>query len=198
MDTPEPKHGVRQRKKDEARNRIADAVIALMADGSSDINHDAVASIVGIGRRTVYRYFPDRQALLASAAARARALMGRGPFPRNEQDLFDTYSIYTGQDRIASIVTLLRSTPQGRAIRLSQKNERQNSYMAATADIVKDLSEEERVLATAVFQVLHTTPWLDMRDNWDLSGEQIARATGWAIRTLVADLRARGGRSIDE
>jgi hypothetical protein len=69
--------------------------------------------------------------------------------------------------------------------------------LTASAVAVKDLSPEDRLLATAMLQVLHTTPWLEMRDHWDLSGEQIARATGWALRTLVADLRARAGTPLD-
>jgi AcrR family transcriptional regulator len=196
---PEPARGLRERKKDEARNRITDAVIELLAEGRSDISHDTVSAATAISRRTIYRYFPDKQALLAAASTRVRDLAGtRVTFPATEQDLLDTRSIYTGLDRIAPVATLVRSTPYGRAMRLSQKAERQASYTAVTADAVKDLPEEDRLLATAMLQVLHTTPWLEMRDHWDLSGEQIGRATSWAIRTLLADLRARGSTPLDQ
>jgi hypothetical protein len=53
-------------------------------------------------------------------------------------------------------------------------------------------------LAIAMLQVLHTTPWLEMRDHWGLTGQQIARATGWAIRALLADLAARGSLPLDQ
>jgi hypothetical protein len=53
------------------------------------------------------------------------------------------------------------------------------------------------VLATAMLQVLHTTPRREMRDHWGLDGEQIARACGWAMRTLLKDLREREGRPLD-
>ncbi|MBB3472933.1 TetR/AcrR family transcriptional regulator [Sphingomonas sp. BK345] len=193
--TPSP----RSRKKEEARNRIADAVIQLMADGRTDLNHDVVAEVTGISRRTVYRYYADREELLAAASTRVRELAGsRVIFPDKEEDLRDTRSIYLGLDRIAPIATLVRSTPQGRAMRLSQKAERQQSYRAATADAVKKLPEADRTLATAMLQVLHTTPWLEMRDHWDLDGEQIARVTGWAIRVLLDDLRTRDGKPLDQ
>ncbi len=188
--------GLRERKKDDARNRIADAVIQLMADGN-EISHDVVAETTGISRRTIYRYFPDRDSLLSTASTRVREMAGnRLVFPKDEQSLLDTYSIYKGQDRIAPIATLVRSTPQGRAMRLSQKRERQESYLAAAADAVKDLPEEDRVLATAMLQVLHTTTWLEMRDHWDLTGEQMGRATSWAISVLLNDLRSRQGRPL--
>ena|ERR1700761_1174572 len=108
------------------------------------------------------------------------------------------HDIYTGFDKIAPLATLVRSTPQGRAIRLASNRRRVESYRAATADAVKNLPPEDRTLATAMLQVLHTTPWLEMRDHWKLSGAQIARTTGWAIRTLLKDLRARGGKPLDE
>ena len=191
--------GLRERKKLEARNQIADAVIELMAQGQLEISHDAVADATGKSRRTIYRYFPDRDALLSAASTRVRELAGgKVAFPRTEEDLLDTHSIYTGFDRIAPIATLVRSTPHGREMRKSQKRERQESYRAVTADAVKELPEKDQVLATAMLQVLHTTPWLEMRDHWDLTGEQIARATNWAIRSLLDDLRARSGRPLDQ
>ena len=191
--------GLRERNKVEARDRILDAVIALMADGQSELNHDAVAERTGISRRTVYRYFVDRQALLAGASERVRELAGkRVKFPETEEDLLDTHSIYTGLDSIAPIATLVRSTPDGRAMRLAQKAERQASYTTATADAVKALPKRDRQLATAMLQVLHTTPWLEMRDHWDFTGEQMARATNWAIRTLLKDLRVRGSTPLDQ
>ena len=190
--------GQRERNKEEARTRILDAVIALMADGLSEVNHDAVAERTGISRRTIYRYFVDRRELLAGASDRVRELAGKGvAFPKSEQELLDTRSIYMGFDRIAPIATLVRSTPYGRAMRLAQKAERQAAYTAAVADAVKALPKGDRLLATAMLQVLHTTPWLEMRDHWDLNGAQIGRATAWAIRTLLADLRSRAGTPLD-
>lgn len=182
------------------RTRIADALIALLAEGRMDINHDLIAERTGLGRRTIYRYFPDRVTLLAGATERVRELAGpRVSFPESEADLTGAlHDIYTGLDRIAPITTLVRSTPQGRAMRMADKDRRVDAYANAAADLVKDLPPEDRTLATAVLQVLHTTPWLEMRDQWDLSGEQIAKATGWAMRTLMADLRARNGRPLDE
>lgn len=190
--------GTRERKKAEQRTAMLDAVIAMLADGR-EVTHDAVAAHVGAARRTVYRYFPDREALLGAATDRVRELAGpRVKFPGSEAELTDTlHDVYTGFDAIAPIATLVRSTPQGRAMRQANNEVRVASYSAATADAVKDLPPDDRRLATAMLQVLHTTPWLEMRDHWGLSGAEIARATGWAIRTLLADLRARGERPLD-
>ena len=190
----------RETRKDEVRARILDTFIALMGEGDGTPNHDVLAERSGVARRTVYRYFPDRAALMDAALLRVRELAGvRVTYPQSADELLDTLEpIYTGFDAIAPSSTMLRTTPQGLALRLAQKAQRVESYTRALADAVKDLPKEDRKLATAMLQVLHTTPWLEMRDHWDLDGHQIARATGWAVRTLLKDLRERGGRPLDE
>jgi AcrR family transcriptional regulator len=192
--------GMREQKKEALRTRMVDELIALIAEGRLDISHDLIAERSGAGRRTVYRYFPDRDSLLQAAWDRVTRMAGPNVnFPKSEADLLGTLrDIYTGFDTIAPLATLVRSTPQGRAVRASQNKRRVESYTAATAEAVKALPPEDRKLATAMMQVLHTTPWLEMRDHWALSGEEIARATGWAIRTLLADLKARGGKPLGE
>ena len=194
-----PVANARTTRKQEARERILDAFIALMTEGAADLSHDAVADRAEVARRTVYRYFPDRPALLDAALLRVRELAGaRVSYPASAEELLDTLEpIYTGFDAIAPLITMLRTTPQGRQLRLAQNGQRVASYRAALADAVKDLPIEDRRLATAMLQVLHTTPWLEMRDHWGLSGRQIARATGWAVRTLLRDLQRRGSLPLD-
>jgi AcrR family transcriptional regulator len=189
----------RDERKSAARNAIIDALIAILTEGG-EINHDRVAERARVGRRTVYRYFPDREMLMQSIWDRVTMLAGpRVTFPGSEAEMLETLpAIYRGFDEIAPLATLLRTTPQGRAVRLSEAQRRRESYRRATADAVKELPAEDQVLATAMLQVLHTTPWLEMRDQWKLNGDQIAQACGWAMRVLLKDLRARGDKPLDE
>ena len=199
MDDETPPPGRRAAKKAEARERILDAFIALLGEGGIDQSHDAVAARSGVARRTVYRYFPDRPALMDAALLRVRELAGpQVAYPQSAEELLATLEpIYTGFDAIAPINIMLRATPQGRALRLAQNKQRVASYTRALADTVKDLPPQDRKLATAMLQVLHTTPWLEMHDHWGLDGKQIARATGWAVRTLLNDLRKRGATPLE-
>ena len=199
-DTTAAPRTLRSTKREDAGTRILDAFIALLTDGAADLSHDAVADRAGVARRTVYRYFPDRQALMDGALLRVRDLAGpQVTYPKSPEELLSTLEpIYTGFDAIAPIATVLRSTPQGRQLRLAQNDRRVASYTRALADAVKELPPKDRKLATAMLQVLHTTPWLEMRDHWGLDGHQIARATGWAARTLLNDLRKRGRLPLDE
>jgi AcrR family transcriptional regulator len=197
---PSPTRGARDLKKDEVRNRIVDAWIDLMVEGGADLTHDAAAARAGVARRTAYRYFPDRDALMQAALLRVRELAGpHVVLPSSMEELIATLEpIYTGFDKIAPIAIMTRSTPQGRALRLSQNEARVAAYTQAAAEAVKDLPPRDRLLATAMIQLLHTTPWLEMHDTWGLDGHDIARAARWAIEALLADLKARGGRPLDE
>lgn len=178
---------------DATRVRITAALVPLMANGER-INHDVVAAHAGVSRRTVYRHFPDRAALMQAAGDEVRRRAGSDVrFPRSEDDLVATvHAIHTGFDDIAAIATLVRSTPLGRQVRLADKARRQAAYTASTADAVRLLPLRDARLATAMLQFLHTSAWLEMRDQWDMTGADSADASVWAIRTLLADLRRRG------
>jgi AcrR family transcriptional regulator len=189
--------GRRAHRKASVRTRICDELIKLLAE-RIDISHDLVASRAHVSRRTVYRYFPDRESLLEATWAHVATRAGTHVhLPRSEADLLNNSEMYAAFDRIAPIITVVGSTPQGRAMRLASKKRRVQSFTAVMADAVKDLPREDQKLATAVVQALSAVPWLEMRDQWGLDGAQIARATRWAIFTLLADLRARKGAPLD-
>lgn len=182
------------------RDRIVAALIALMSEGKDVASHDAVAERAAVGRRTVYRYFPDRDALRSAAWDHIRACAPPpDQIPETMEDLLSTLeSFYDGLEARARIEAIIRSTPQGRALRLEGATERIEHYRRTTAEVVRELPPAERDLATAVFAALHAATWLDLRDEWELDGRQIARATAWALRALMADLKARGALSLNE
>ncbi|MFT6942147.1 MAG: AcrR family transcriptional regulator, partial [Nitriliruptoraceae bacterium] len=57
---------VRQR-----RAQALDAVQPLLAAEGVDVTMDQLADAAGIGRRTLFRYFPSREELLAAAIRRS-------------------------------------------------------------------------------------------------------------------------------
>jgi AcrR family transcriptional regulator len=199
MEMDEQPASGRAQRRDAVAARMVDAAIAIMVAGE-ELNHDRVAAAADVARRTAYRYFPDREALMQAVWSRITELAGpQVAFPRTEAELVESLpAIHQGFDQIAEIATLLRATPQGRAIRLSKRAERIAAYRAAAADAVAALPEVDATMASAILQVLHTTPWLEMRDQWGFDGARTARALAWAMRVLLADLRGREGRPLDE
>lgn len=191
----------RETNRRETRERIQDAVLDALASGDiRSLNHDRIAEMTGIARRTIYRYFPDQEALLRGAWLRVQDHAGPNVgLPDTVEDILDTVeTTYTGFDRIPSIITAIRTTPQGRALRLAANPDRVARYTSVLADTVAALPPEDRIPVTALVQLLHTTVWLEMHDHWGLSGKEIARVVGWALRVMLADLAARGGRPLDE
>jgi AcrR family transcriptional regulator len=199
-----PPGSLRERMKAQTRELIVDQLVAALAEGAlGQASHDALAKRVGVSRQTVYRYFPDRDALMEALWARINAeLSGGGApgLPTTEQGLLDVLApLFANYDRIAPLITISQSTPEGRAMRLSVKDRRSRAFLDVTADATAGLSAEDKKLAAAIVQLLvGGQAWLEMRQQWDLTGEQMARATGWAVRTLLADLHARDGRPLDQ
>ena len=199
-----PPGSLRERMKAQTRELIVDQLVAALAEGAlGQASHDALAKRVGVSRQTVYRYFPDRDALMEALWARINAeLSGGGApgLPTTEQGLLDVLApLFANYDRIAPLITISQSTPEGRAMRLSVKDRRSRAFLDVTADATAGLSAEDKKLAAAIVQLLvGGQAWLEMRQQWDLTGEQMARATGWAVRTLLADLHARNGRPHDQ
>ncbi len=64
----------RTRRRDTNRNAVLDATIALFAE-DLDATPEAVAARSGVSLRSVYRYFSDRDALVAAAVERQLSLI---------------------------------------------------------------------------------------------------------------------------
>lgn len=181
---------------DNTRERIEEALIELMADGDK-LNHDRVAERAGVSRRTVYRYFPDQAAL---RAAMWKRLSPAGGMPTSLAGLLDHLGrTFVNFDSKASAMTVAMASPEGRAIRNLMKPERVAAFRGILAEITDELPEPDRTWATATIQLLATGfAWREMRDQWDMTGEQMGVATRWAIETLMADLARRGDKPLSE
>ena len=57
--------------RDSGRTAILDRVAHVLSEGGLDMSMADVAEAAGVGRATLYRYFPTRQALLDSISGRA-------------------------------------------------------------------------------------------------------------------------------
>jgi AcrR family transcriptional regulator len=197
-DSPAP---LRERQKAQTRDLIVDGLVVAMSTGlAEELTHDALARRVGVSRQTVYRHFPDRESLMRALWERLNPRFAAQGLPTEEPALLALLApMYEAFDRDADLITIAQSTPQGRAMRNAVRDKRAAAFLQATAAATAGLSEQEARLATAVIQLLHGgQAWMEMRQQWGLSGPEIAEACRWAIRTLLADLHARNGRPLAE
>jgi AcrR family transcriptional regulator len=202
MDAQKAPSGKRERNREDLRHRIEDFMLESLAQGEpSRLNHEAVAEGVGVSRRTVYRYYPDKDALMKALWRRTnRALGPRVGFPRDSEEVLARLEpAYRGFDANAAAMTVAMASPEGRAVRNAMKAERDAGWRKALAAEVASLPERDRTMALGVIQLLSTgLAWRELRDQWDLDGGEIATACGWAIRALLRDLAARGAKPISE
>jgi AcrR family transcriptional regulator len=192
---------LRERQKRQTREMIVDALMeALAAGGLEAATHEALAKRVGVSRQTVYRHFPDRESLLTGLWERLNAEVVTHGLPTGEASLVDQLGpLYIRFDQVADLITLAQSTPQGRAMRMAVRERRAEAFRKAAAQATRGLAPEDATLAVAVLQLLHGgQAWIEMRQQWGLTGEQIARACGWAMSTLLDDLHARNGTPLRE
>lgn len=178
------------------RTLIEDAMIGLMADGDR-LNHDAVAERAGVSRRTVYRYFPDQDALRHAAWAR---MSPGGRIPDTLDDLLGGLEgRFAKFDRNAAAMTVALASAEGRAMRNQMKPEREAAYRSMFGPAVQALAEPDRTWAIAAIQLMSSGfIWREMRDQWDMDAHGMATAANWAIDVLLADLRRRGGKPLAE
>lgn len=192
---------LRDRQKAQTHDLILDGLLAALSAGrGEEMTHDALARRVGVSRQTVYRHFPDRESLMSALWERLNPRFTAQGLPTDEAALRSLLApMYNAFDRDADLITMAHSTPQGRAMRLSVRDKRSAAFRQAAAEATRGLEEREAVMVAAVIQLLHGgQAWIEMRQQWELSGGEIAKACDWAIRTLLADLHARHGRPLTE
>ena len=86
-DRPRRPHTGRRRN-DAAREAILDATFDLIYAGDTEVTIDAIAHKAGVGRQTIYRWWPSKGAVAAEAlAARARVFVPAPDTGSLEDDL---------------------------------------------------------------------------------------------------------------
>jgi AcrR family transcriptional regulator len=169
------------------RARVLDGVATLL-DAGEELTFAKVARAAGVPERTVYRHFPNRDALLAAVYAWANERIGfDGTLPTTGAAMTTMVGrVFPGFDTMAPVVEELLSTPEGRRARLAGLPARRAAAEAVVADAAPDLDAERRRQLAAVIQVLGTAAtWQALRDFWDLDGRAAAAAVTTAIDLLL-------------
>jgi AcrR family transcriptional regulator len=180
------------------RERILGAVADLLERGAAqDLTMPEVAGASGVSLRTIYRYFPAREDLLEAAGRWIGDELLKHPYPRDLDEVADRYQEGVADfDERPGLVRALAFSQLGRRVRGYRRRERLEAIGRALRAELPDLSERELREAEAVLAYLHNMlAYTTLREEGGLSGEEIGEAIGWAIRTLIQDLRKRNRNS---
>jgi AcrR family transcriptional regulator len=189
---------LRERRAQALRDSVLDVLLEhVKADGFEDIAMEDLARSAGVSRRTLYRLFPTREALLAAAGERFAGTVGMAQEIGGPDELSATFREGSRlMERRADIARALYRSTIGRGIRAGQRSRRieviENALRPLTAKLNKD--EARRVTAVIAFLISSNT-WITIQDESDINGDEIRLGVSWAIDVLVDDLKRRSKRS---
>lgn len=179
---------LRDRQKSATQELILEAVGRCMQDkGLEDLSFADVAAEAGIGLRTVYRYYPTKDALLDAFWSWLHASLGIDAFPEAMTDLLALPGrVFPMFDAKEPIIRGMMSSRQGREVRLKVNDRRQAAIRRSVLDGAGPIAEPELTRLCAAVQLLYSaTGWLTMKDYWGLSGEEAGKAASEAIQALI-------------
>jgi AcrR family transcriptional regulator len=185
---------LREQHAEATRERILSAVADLLERGEADdLTMPDVAKASGISLRTVYRYYPTRDELLEAAGRWIGDELLRHPYPETLDEVAELFRVGCRDfDEHPGLVRALALSQLGQSVRGYRRRERLQAIGAALRGELGDLPEPELRRAEAVLAYLHNMlAYTTLRDESGLSGGEIGEALGWAIETLVKDLRER-------
>ena len=186
---------LRERQAEAVRAAILDALIARLEHQIMDkVSMDELARDAGVSRRTLYRYFPSREALLAAAEEFIVERLGlqmaiAGPDGISARFRESSYRL----EQAPGLSRALRQTTTGLDLRPPLRARRVESIIAALEPLTRDLypADARRVVAVIAY-LCSANAWVSIGDESGLPGEEIRAAVTWAIETLLADVRRRG------
>jgi AcrR family transcriptional regulator len=187
---------LRERQVERTRDLILDALTDLLSEMSAgEITTREIAERAGVSQPTVYRHFPDRNALLEGLTARIVAAMeasgGEGALttlddlaPRAERGL----ALTEAHAVEATAEAVLNADPR----RLSTDSRaRSAELLRVVADSLPEYDERDHLRITALLRNLYTVQtWLRMREEFGIPGEESGPIVAWAMSTLVGEIKA--------
>jgi AcrR family transcriptional regulator len=185
---------LREQQASRTRDLILDALTELLAEHRADeVSTRQIAERAGVSQPTVYRYFPDRTALVEGLADRIAQHEGAGTFtPPATVDEWVTWAVpaFLVADEHAVEATaeaVLNADPR-RYSRASR--ERSRELHEAVERWLPELDPRDQTRIAALFRVLASShTWLRMREEFGLTGAESGEIVAWAIRILTDAIR---------
>jgi AcrR family transcriptional regulator len=187
---------LRQRHRQVTQETILRATADIVAKrGFHAFTVQEVANRAGVSHRSVYRYFPTREALVDAlygfGEQAARRWADRlTPILEDVPDLaLNTFPFFEKDPNLirASVIARLTTGYQPPA-----RIKRTKSFETGVRRLTRNLSPEEFRRTFAVLRLLASSnAWLVFREDFGLSGEEMTQAVSWAFSVLIEDLKRR-------
>lgn len=189
---------VRQEQVERTRERILDAATALLADESLDeLTVALVAGRARVAVRTVYRYFPTKEAVIDAVAEIVDGRLGPAPFPGSAEELrMFAPRLFAQFLESEEVMRAGRVSRAGRQVMARTRAQRIASAERALGPLLAGLPDEERRRVVAVVYTLHSpNAYFMYRDNFGMTASEAGEAAAWATGCVLDELEQRGKKS---
>ena len=180
----------RREQAERTRAQILEAMIDQLGQGRQDFSAADVAAAAGVSQRTVYQYFPDREAQINAVIAALDERLAHdvaGPRSLDEIPPFAARLIRLGASHVremrAQIAGALASEVRARRRRSRDR------AVALAVDAGCDDPKAARLAAAAINVLTSAEVSLGMIDRFGIVGDDLIRTHAWIIRTLVEAIK---------
>lgn len=183
---------LREAQANETRERILAAVAAWMKDDAhGDFTYDDIAREANIERRTVFRHFETKQALLEAFWSWINERIQPSTLPGSLDELADgPRTAFPRFDEVEGVIRGSLHTRAGRSMRMGTVAARQEAFRKALEEATRGASPADRRRLEAVAHALYSAAaWEAMRDYAGVTGEQAGDAASWALEILTNAVR---------
>jgi AcrR family transcriptional regulator len=178
------------------RDLILDALTELLAELPSDqISTREIAQRAGVSQPTVYRHYPDRQALLEGLADRVTLRWSASTGGRRARSLDELAAnavediALTEEHAVEAMAEAVLNADPRRLSRASR--ERSEELRQLVAESFPEYSERDHLRITALLRTIFSVQsWLRMREEFGIPGDESGPVLAWAFQTLVDEIRA--------
>lgn len=191
---------LRERQAAETRQLILEALAQVIAEqGASDFTIESVAEQAGVATRTVYRHFPNRQALLDGLTTlldeRFAALRDAEQIPWLATDDGGTAELLASLpvvmrwfDELEPLSTAMVLTANGGMLRSQPHDARTEQFRALLEPELERVDPSERDAVFAVIRhLLSSQTWFALRNEFGVDGETAGRRIARAIAAILDD-----------
>jgi AcrR family transcriptional regulator len=182
---------LRQEHAEQTRERILEALAEELGDVPLDeLSVSGVARRAGVSEPTVYRHFPNRQAMLDAFVARWRA-QPAGPRLTSLAELADQVPDVFAHFEANRRMVVAANRPHSIASKTDapSRARRMRAFQELAAPAVAHLEPDAAAAITAIIrQVFSSRTWVSLVEEYGLSPEQAVTGVQWALRALLAEL----------
>lgn len=180
---------LRQKQAAATRELILRALAEQLAlSGLEEFSINDAAARAGVSARTIYRYFPNREAILEAVGTWVDDQLGDLPYPTTPAEVAHLAElVFPRFEENAALIEALLQSELGQTVRSRLRAKRRQAIDQALMAVPQNqaMTPAKRAL---IGHLVTAETWRHLRDEFGIGGDESGEAVAWAVRALVAAL----------